>query len=89
MTALELYKFVNDNDIEWHWSNNGDKLDVIIFVNFYNIDDFHKILSDSIFDDEGIICHMKDGYFCFWMNDICEYFGIYLNEVFEKEKENG
>lgn len=33
MDALELYKLIKDNSIEWHWRNNKDKDDVLIFCN--------------------------------------------------------
>jgi len=87
MTAIELYRFLHNNRIEWHYSENGNEKDVIIFVEYYNVENFRKILSASMFDDEGIECSMKDGYFCFWMKYICEYYGIELSEVFIKEEE--
>lgn len=80
MTAIELYKFVTKNNIEWHKVDDGD---IIMFVNNYLIEDFHKMLSASIFDDEGIECCMKDGYFCFYMQHICEHYDIELSEVFD------
>lgn len=88
MTALELYKFITDNEIEWHYDYNGsrDKLDVIVFVHTFQLDYFRAILPLGIFDDSGIECRMKDGYFCFWMKDICEYSGIELSEVFNKDE---
>ena len=83
MTELELYKFINDNDIEWHKENNDGTPDVIIFPSIYEIKDFHKILlPSSILDDGGIECRMKDGYFAFWMKDICDHFDIDINKVF-------
>ncbi len=80
METIDLYKFVTKNDIEYHYCYDGD---VVMFVNNYDINDFYKLLGSSIFDDEGIVCNMKDGYFAFMMKDICEYFGIELSEIFE------
>ncbi len=52
MTELELYKFVEDNNIEWHY--NWDKSEVILFINIYLLDDFNKMLAkDSIIMDEA------------------------------------
>jgi hypothetical protein len=51
--------------------------------NFYQIEEFNKIASSNIFEEEGIECRMKDGYFAIWMKDICEYYGIELDEVFK------
>jgi hypothetical protein len=78
MTSLELYKFVDDNQIEYHWHDE----DVIAFVTVWDIEDFNKMLGVSILDEEGIKCTMKEKYFCFWMKDICEYFDIKLDEIF-------
>ena len=78
MKAIDLYKFVGNYNIEYHWHNG----DVILFIHFTNIKYFYAILDATIFDDDGINCIMKDGYFCFEMNNICEYYGIELKEVF-------
>jgi hypothetical protein len=86
MTELELYKFVDDNCLEYHWIENdiGDDIDVILFVNNEQIEDFKYWLGEGIFDDEGIKCVAKYEYFCFHMLEICEYFGININNVFKK-----
>ncbi len=81
MTELELYKFINENDIEWHRENNNDEIDVIIMPNFYHISDFCKLVK-SLLDDDVIDCKMKDGYFCFWMKYICDFYGIEMDNVF-------
>lgn len=86
MTELTLYKFINDNNIEWHWNQRGLSDDVLIFPAFYQIEDFAKLFSPSDFDESGIECTMKDKYFCFWMRDICEAYGIEIENVFPKEK---
>ncbi len=79
---LELYKFVSKNKLEYHWHND----DVVLIVNFYHLEEFNKLLGHEISDEDGITCTFKDGYICFMMNDICEYFGIDINNIFEKEK---
>ncbi len=87
MTELGLYKFINEHNIEWHYENNDKTTDVIIFVHTYQLEYFQKILTPGIFDDSGIECRMMSGYFCFWMKDICEYYGIDFTAVFKKDKE--
>ena len=82
MTELALYSFIYDNGIEYHWTND---LDVIIFVYIRDLDEWKDILGSHIFDEEGIRCTMKDGYFCFEMKDICEHFDIELSNIFNKE----
>ena len=82
MTELELYQFINDNNIEWHHQDNDGILDVIFYPHYHQIDDFRKLLSAGLFNDIGIKCKMKDGYFVFWAKDICDYYGINIDKVF-------
>lgn len=83
MKPTDLLRFIIDNTIEYHWIN--DNKDVIIFVYMYQLDDFYKLLTSGIFEDEGLICHMKDGYFCFEMLNICSYYDIELVDIFKKD----
>lgn len=84
MTELSLYKFITDNEIEWRWDINKNEEDVLIFIYPWNIEDFNKLFSPFMFDDGGIECVMMDGYFCFWMEDICQHYDIILENVFPK-----
>ncbi len=83
MTEPEPYQFVSNNNIEWHFTNDND--DIILFVNNYIIEDWNKLLGPGITDEDGLECVMKDGYFCFYMKTIFEYFGIEINNVFKPE----
>ncbi len=83
MTALELYKYITDNNIEWDRHDNDGVEDVIIFPYFCQLDDFRKIAGPYLFDDDGISCTLKDGYLAIWMKDICDYYGFDFNEVFK------
>lgn len=78
MKAIDLFKFVNDNKVEYHWHEN----DVIMMPGFDQASKFNKLLSPSIFDDDGIACTMRDGYFCIYMERVCSYYGIELTDVF-------
>ena len=85
MTELELYKYITENSIEWHRQDNDGTPDVLIFPYYHQIEDFRKILSVRIFDDDGVACIMKDGYFAFWMSDICSHYGIDMDKVFVED----
>lgn len=87
MEAPDLYKFIEDNNVEWHEGDNDGTPDVVIFPTYYEIKEFSKLLSSGIFDEEGIDCVMKDGYFAIWMKYICEYHGVELEKVFIKKKD--
>lgn len=78
MTELDLYKFVHDNNCEYHWYDDN----VILFVTILWIDEFNKLFDYSFFDDEGQECIMKKDYFCFWMQDICDYYDIEMSNIF-------
>jgi hypothetical protein len=82
MTELKLHKYIQDNNIEWHRHDNDGEKDIIIFPYFHQIEEFREIASADLFDDDGLECRMKDGYFAIWMNQVCEYYGIEINNVF-------
>ena len=85
MSTFNLFEFVYDNALEYHWhhelkANYPD--DVILFVDIHSIGDFMKILKSGRMVEDGFECRMKNKYFCFWMAEICEYFDVDINEVF-------
>jgi hypothetical protein len=81
MKAIELYKFINENGIEYKWDND----DVFIFLHRYDMDDFFKLLHPNFFSDGGIGCIMMHKYFAIPMADICSHSDIELTEIFKKE----
>jgi hypothetical protein len=87
MTALELYKYIKNYQIEWHWIEDEEGQDVIIFPYIFQLEDFTKLLSSSDFDDDGIVCNLKHDYIVIKLKDLCESNGIELSEVFP-ENEN-
>ena len=59
MKAIDLHKFVNENNIEYH--KGGYYIPTIyMFVPISLISDFNKLLGVSIFDDEGISPFKKE-----------------------------
>lgn len=87
MSELELHKYITANAIEWHWADNNETPDVLIFPRVYELTWFVLLLSHSHFDDGGIPCNLMDGYVAIWMNDICDYYGINIENVFPKPKQ--
>lgn len=82
MTELKLYKFITENNIEWHKELLRNVPDIVIFCPFNTIEQLHELLDQTIFDDEGIKCHMKDGYLAIWIAEICEHYDIEIDNVF-------
>jgi hypothetical protein len=83
MKALDLYKFYTKNALEYHWFENSDGDDVMLFVDTYCIQDFMNLLRADKKED-GFECRMKGGYLAFRMKDICDYFDIEITEVFPR-----
>lgn len=90
MTELELYKFVNENNCEWHWVKDPNENleidnDVALFVDFHYLKQFTELLDMNVRYDETADngkFYVRDGYICFPMREICEYSGIELIKVF-------
>lgn len=80
MTSLSFYKFIEKHAVEWHWIK--DKQDVVIFIPIYKIERFNELLPKGLYEDAGIVCNMKDGYFAFEISSILEYSDIDVKEVF-------
>lgn len=80
MTELQLYKFVTENKIEYHWIPSDN--DVIMFVDVSDIEEFNKLLPSHLMEEEGLDCVMKEGYFCFKMFSICQRCDIVLENIF-------
>jgi len=90
MKAIEFYKFINSNNIEYHWAENPEtnEKDVVFFLYFFQLAELNKMLSRSHFDDDGIDCVMLKGYMGFWASKILDYYGIELVEIFGEENDN-
>jgi hypothetical protein len=41
-------------------------------------------LVKSFTTDNELNCVLKDGYVCIWMQDICDYYGIEITNVFKE-----
>ena len=84
MKEITLYKFVNENDIEYHYVDSED--DIILFVPYYLIEDFAETIGTSIMDEEGLECVLKSGYIAIMMQSICDYHNVQMFEIFDKTK---
>jgi hypothetical protein len=84
MTELELFKWITDNNIEWHWEDNDGADDVIIFVNDHQLEGFFELVDSSFFDDV-FTCVLRYRYLAIWIAKICDYYGIELEAIFDKD----
>ncbi len=83
MTELQLYKFIHDNGIEYHY-DSGKKI-FYGFIEYYHIGDFVELMGNaSYFDDGGVEVTWKGNYIAVNLTDICEYFCIDEDNIFDK-----
>lgn len=87
MTELELYKYITENKIEYHWFKKDGEKDVWLCIPFNELEEFRDLLTLGLFDDEGLEVHMKDYYVVVTMNYICDYYDIEITNVFGEPKE--
>jgi hypothetical protein len=88
MTELELYRFVKNNNIEWHYTEDCyENLDVIIFLYYFQLEDFTTMIKSYLTDSEAI-GHLRDGYIGIEMSGICYHYGIELERVFIEDEES-
>ena len=78
MKEINLYKFIKDNGIEYHWHDDN----VIIFVAHYHIKELMDLLGHTYLTNGETKCTLKSGYICLWMKDICEDFDIEMKKIF-------
>ncbi|GAG32900.1 unnamed protein product [marine sediment metagenome] len=85
MKAKDLKQFIEKYNIEWNYADNEGIEDIVIFIYTFQIDRFIKIFTSDLFDDGGRDFTCTGQYFSILMKDICDYYGIELNEVFNKD----
>ena len=84
MTELELYKFIEDNNVEIDW--RGEQL--VIWLHHMDLKDFCELIGSSFFDEGGYDVNLQFNYGCYIALDlvpICEYFDIEPENICKKE----
>ena len=87
MTELQLYRWLKATSTEWHWRDNNGKRDVIMFISFYNLNGFCDLMGWKITEEDGLNVVLKDKYICIWMQQVCDYHDITMENVCEKGEE--
>lgn len=83
MTELDLYKFIQENDVEISW-HGDDSLN--IWLHSADISDFTKLLERCDADDGGINCKLQsEGYIVINLLDICEEYDINPENILAKD----
>jgi hypothetical protein len=87
MTELQLFKWVKEWEPEYRWDTNDEtkQADVILWFSVYAIESFYKLLDPSLFNDGGgLDARLVSNSIAIWMGEICDYFGIEIENVFPK-----
>lgn len=73
----DLYEFLRNN--ECHVDLRNDVLEAYVCINFYNLNEFAKIVGPSYFDDGGPDAVLHESYVSIDLIDLIEnYFGEYI-----------
>lgn len=83
MTELQLYKFIEENDVSLRW--DGDEL--IAWISFLWISEFANLLGYDLLSDGGLEVNLQSDCIALDMTEICKYFGIEPENIFAKEEE--
>lgn len=81
MTELQLYKFCNQEEMDWR----NDKL--IMWIQPEDVREFAQLLGDNYLCEEGLNINLRNGgTLAIELNDICEDFDIDPENIFAKEQ---
>lgn len=86
MEAIEIYKFIKDNHIEWHWVEYNNYTDVVIFIPFDLLEKFTSMLS-KVDIERRIESVLIQFHVCIMIKELLERHEIELSEIFT-ESEN-
>lgn len=91
MTELQLYKFINENDIECNIfkdDRTGEITKVYAFIPIWELQDFVDLFEDSLMlvdVDNKLECILRKDFLCIEMTQVCEYFQIEPEEIFKQK----
>lgn len=87
MKAIEFYKFISENEIEFHWYENPKtkQQDVMIYPCYHHLEDLAKLLNYTCLDITMITFVMKVNYCATWASQLLDPHGITLNEIFGED----
>lgn len=80
MTELQLYKFVQEKEIDWR----GDKL--LLWITPHYLSEFAELVGDDYLCEGGEqVFLLPDGVIAIELNDICECFEIEPTNILPRE----
>jgi hypothetical protein len=87
MTALELYQYIQENNIDWAYRYNPESKqdDVMVWINPCEIEFFVEMFAGNT-PEYGFEMTFINGNFAFFMSDICDYYEIDMKQVFKQNQ---
>lgn len=83
MTELQLYKFIQENEVEISW--HGDEY-LNLWLDRHEIKEFADLLDRCDADDGGIDCKLQNGgTIVFNLLDICDEYDINPENILAKD----
>lgn len=80
MSELDLYKFVQDKEMDWR----GEKL--IMWLYYYDLKDFAELIGDDALSEGGLeVSLLQAGMIGVELNEVCEWFDIEPERILKKE----
>jgi hypothetical protein len=85
INTLEAYKFIRNKKFEYHFID--DDKDVICFIEFDELTQFCEVFKTDRLTDDPPMVALKSYCIGIEMAQICDYFGVDLDDIFDKDKE--
>ena len=82
MTELNIFKFVTENDIEYHYVGDG----LFVFIDYELIPAFAVIIKDYLdYNEDDENCKLKNGYIGMNIKPVFDFYGLDIESVFPKK----
>lgn len=78
----KFIKFCKEQDLDWR--KGIFKEELVIWIYFWNLDDFTELMGDSYFSDGGVEANLQHKQVAFDLVPICQYFDIEPTDILEK-----
>lgn len=87
MTELELYKFLNENNIEHHWEKDRNRNDIfLVWIPFDLIKEFTSMVGSDYLSAGGTGANLQEDFICLDISEIAEYHEVELQNILKKEE---
>ena len=86
MTELQLYKYVSDNQLEWKWDTIKEEENVLLFLQFDELEGFCKLAKEFFDSDWSIPTWIRSFHAVILMSELCFFYDIEMENVFPKEE---